>query len=143
MTIEVKRVDNGFQLQSSNGEEKISVGVHPKFQENTSGMRPMELLLSSLGSCLSIDLLNILYKQKIELDDFSVTLEGKREEEPPNAYKDIEIRVFCFGDVQISNVVIALEAVIDKYCSVFHSLNPSILFTVNLEFNDKEKVNLK
>ena len=143
MTIEVKRVDNGFQLESSNGSEVVEIGVHPKFQEGTSGMRPMELLLSSLGSCLSIDLLNILHKQKQELSDYKVVLEGEREEEPPNAYTKIEIRVLCIGDAQMSKLELALRAVIDKYCSVFHSLNPAISINVHLEHNGTERVTLR
>ena len=57
------------------------------------GMRPMEVLASSLAGCSSIDILNILYKQKQNVEDYSVELEGKRSDELPGVFTDIHLKI--------------------------------------------------
>ena len=44
------------------------------------GFRPMQLLLSALGTCSAIDMIAILKKQKQKIGRFKITVDGEREE---------------------------------------------------------------
>ncbi len=138
MKVKVKQVDQGFQLFSSNGSEEIHIGVSQEYQKGTKGLRPMELLLSGLGACLSIDILNLTKKMRIDLIDLNVSVNGVRDEEPPKAFNAINIEINCKGEVREEKIVSIINKVIDEHCSVIHSLNQSILLNVGVLINGEK-----
>ena len=139
MKVNVKQVDQGFQFSSTNGAEKIFIGVNEEYQENTKGLRPMELLLSSLGACLSIDILNLVRKKRIEIENLNIDVEGERDPEPPKAFKIIQIQVVCNGSVESKKLTDIVKKVMNQYCSVFHSLDKNIIIKVNLVLNNEQE----
>jgi putative redox protein len=139
MKVNVKQVDQDFQFSSTNGAEKIFIGVNEEYQENTKGLRPMELLLSGLGACLSIDVLNLVRKKRIDIEDFNIDVEGVRDSEPPKAFKTIQIKVLCNGSVESKKLADIIKKVMNQYCSVFHSLDKNISIKVYLVLNDEQE----
>lgn len=130
MKVNVNQLGHGFQLSSSNGSEEIYIGVNKEYQEDTQGLRPMELLLSSLGACLSIDILNFSKKMRLGIEDLKIEVDGIRDEEPPKAFTAIDINIAFKGDVKSEKIVQTIKKVIDQYCSVFHSLDKAIKINV-------------
>lgn len=61
------------------------VTVHTDAAEDiggsNAGVRPMELLLMGLASCSAIDVALILKKQRQDVRDFRISVEGERVEE--------------------------------------------------------------
>ena len=82
------------------------------------GARPMELLLSSLGGCAGIDVVGILAKQRQELDDLTVTVEGERGPGEPSLFSRIHVHFAASGQVDESALRRAVELSMEKYCSV-------------------------
>ena len=142
MKVKVQQVDQGFQLSSSNGSEEIHIGVSQEYQKDTKGLRPMELLLSGLGACLSIDILNLTKKMRIDLNGLNVSVNGDRDAEPPKAFNAINIEISCSGAIKEEKIVSVIKKVIDEHCSVIHSLNPSIELNVHVLVNGT-KINYK
>ena len=140
MKVKVQQVDQGFQLSSSNGSEEIQIGVSQEYQKDTKGLRQMELLLSGLGACLSIDILNLTKKMRIDLNGLNVSVNGVRDIEPPKAFNAINIEISCSGEIKEEKIVTVIKKVIDEHCSVIHSLNPAIHLNVHILVND-EKIN--
>lgn len=138
MKVNVKQVDRSFQLSSSNGAEQIYIGVSQEYQKNTLGLRPMELLLSSLGACISIDVINLVKKKRIDIEDLNVSLNGIRDHEPPKAFKAINIEVECNGSISSDKLIVIISKVLEDYCSVFHSLDKSIATNVLVRLNGLE-----
>ena len=82
MKINLKRIDNAFHLEASNESGKIvRTDASPAIGGGDKGIRPMEMLLASLGSCSSIDIIHLLKKQRQELKDINISIEAEREKE--------------------------------------------------------------
>ena len=111
MKVKVQQVDQGFQLSSSNGSEEIHIGVSQEYQKDTKGQRPMELLLSGLGACLSIDILNLTKKMRIDLNGLNVSVNGVRDIEPPKAFNAINIEISCSGEIKEEKIVTVIKKV--------------------------------
>lgn len=95
------------------------------------GLRPMELLLSALATCSAFDIVQILKKQRQEISDFSIEVNGHREKKGDvNPFQAIEM-IFSFTgeNLKEEKVKRAVELSVDKYCSVRASLHPDIRIT--------------
>ncbi|NPB06168.1 MAG: OsmC family protein [Aquificae bacterium] len=98
-----------------------------------NGFNPMELLLTSLGACTGVDVYVILKKKRQEVEDLKIEVRGKRREEHPRAFEEIELRYLVKGKVSEKAVEQAVRLSTEKYCSVLASLNPSIKLRVSWE----------
>lgn len=86
------------------------------------GFRPMQLLLSALGTCSAIDMIAILKKQKQTIQQFKITVEGEREEgKIPTLWKAITV-LFTIQGVDKDKAEKAAFLSMDKYCSVAETL---------------------
>lgn len=91
---------------------------------------PMDLLLSALGSCASVDAVLMMKKKRREILDFSVNVEGTRNEGVPAFFKEIELKFVIVSPNATEDEfakVVALS--VEKYCSVASSLKSKITFT--------------
>jgi putative redox protein len=85
-------------------------------------VRPMELVLMALGSCSVFDLNTILQKQRQEIEDIQVEVEGDRREEIPNIFTKIHIKFLLKGKIDELKAQKAAELAVKKYCSVHDML---------------------
>ncbi|OOG77059.1 OsmC family protein [Algoriphagus sp. A40] len=97
--------------------------------EHKHAQSPMDLLLSALGSCASVDAVLMMKKKRREILDFFVTVEGIRNDGVPAFFTDIELKFTIVSpnatEEEFSKVV-ALS--VEKYCSVASSLKSRITF---------------
>ncbi|GAX89730.1 OsmC family protein [Effusibacillus lacus] len=92
-----------------------------------SGSRPMELLLMGLGGCTGIDIVMILEKMRLNLEEFHMEIEGDRREEHPQKFTDIRIKYILKGEgLTRDKVERAIRLSEEKYCSASASLNARI-----------------
>jgi putative redox protein len=91
------------------------------------GPSPMDTLLLAAAGCTGADVVAILKKMKVELDEASVELAGERREEHPKRYVSLKY-VFRFAGqgLERSKAERAVSLSLEKYCGVLHSLNPDI-----------------
>lgn len=100
------------------------------------GMRPMQLLLASLGGCSSIDVISILTKQKQTIEDIKVEVYGERDEEQiPAVFKTIHVTFELTGDLDEDKVSKAVSLSMDKYCSVAKMLEKTAIITYDFTIN--------
>ncbi len=138
MKVELERIDDKFQFQAKTEDHAINIMANPNLcNQGSTGFRPMQLLLSSLASCLSIDVLNILYKQRAQIQTFKVEVDSQRANAIPAVFEQIELHFQITGQVEASRVQNAINLGVERYCSVYHSLSPNIKinskFTLNHE----------
>lgn len=82
------------------------------------GVGPMELLLAGLAGCTGYDVVLILEKKKLPLQDFRVVVRGKRADDYPMVYTEIEIEYLLWGEGLSSKAVEqAIQLSEEKYCS--------------------------
>lgn len=94
------------------------------------GMRPMEILLTSVAGCSSFDLVEILKKQKQELEDVTIQISGERKETGfVKPFETINMHFVLKGDIDEKKAGRAVSMAVEKYCSVAASLDPHIKIT--------------
>jgi putative redox protein len=124
LKVELKRVDSDFHFEAV-GSAGVTVNIDtvPSIGGHNAGARPMELMLMSLGSCSAIDVIEILKKQKQDIQGFNITIDGEREPDKiPSLFKEINIHYTLKGDIDERKVKRAIELSLDKYCSAAATL---------------------
>ena len=90
------------------------------------GTSPMELLLLGVAGCTGLDIVHILGKKRITLDQFEVRVRGKRADDFPKVYNEIEIEYILWAeDLSIKAVEQAIELSEEKYCSASAMMSKS------------------
>jgi putative redox protein len=106
---------------------KHSVVISRQDEENSVGMKPSDLLLVALGSCTSIDMVNILNKKRQRLTGLEIELSGEQDPDPPWAFRKIGITYIVRGrGLSEKAVADAIGLAEEKYCSVKASLDKSV-----------------
>ena len=83
------------------------------------GVSPMELLLVGLAGCTGVDIVDILEKKRQPMTAFKVNVRGKRSEDHPKIYKEIEVTYLIWGEgIDPKAVERAIQLSEEKYCSV-------------------------
>jgi putative redox protein len=137
MKIILTRTNDKLAFKATNSEGICTeIDANPTIGGEGLGMRPMELLISSMASCASIDVLLILKKKRISLSYFVVEIIGKRKNEIPSPFEEISLN-FKIGENDPKEIVEkAVQLSIEKYCSVSASLNQEIKISWKVEFNN-------
>ncbi|HDD59631.1 MAG: osmotically inducible protein OsmC [Thermoplasmata archaeon] len=101
-----------------------------KFGGYMAGIRPMEALLVSLGSCTGMDVAAILGKMGVEYSSFEIEIKGERAEEHPKVYTRIHLKyIFRGKDLPIDKLKRAVELSQTRYCSVTAMLSKAAEIT--------------
>jgi len=100
------------------GKNQTGGSVQMGTNDEQSGISPMELLLLGVAGCTGIDIVHILGKKRITLDQFEVHVRGKRSDDYPMVYNEIEIKYLLWAnDLSTKAVEQAIELSEGKYCS--------------------------
>jgi putative redox protein len=79
MKIVINRINQAVHLKAVNESgQYIDMDGSPGIGGEELGMRPMEVLLSSLAGCSSMDVLSILKKMREDIQDYQVEITGER-----------------------------------------------------------------
>jgi putative redox protein len=120
MKINIKQLNHAFHMEAKNEDGNvIHMDGSPDIGGEGKGMRPMQLLLTAVGGCSSIDVILILKKQKQEIESFEVEVEGEKEKvEDYSIFKNIVLHFKIKGKVDFEKAERAVKLSMDKYCSV-------------------------
>jgi len=122
--IELSRVkgDFGFEAKDENG-HTVRMDSSPESGGWDFGVRPMQILLMGLAGCSAIDVIAILKKQRQEVKDYKMVVNGEREKgKEPSLWQHIDVEFHLYGNIDEDKASKAVELSIDKYCSVAATL---------------------
>ena len=126
MKIFLKRIDDAFHFEAKNEDgRRVDIDAEAKIGGHNQGVRPMQMLLMALAGCSAIDIVSILKKQRQQIDDFQIEVEGEREnikEEAAKVFTDIKIHFQLTGSIVPEKAKRAVKLSVDKYCSVEKTL---------------------
>lgn len=106
---------------------KHSVVLSKQDEDNAVGMRPSELLLVALASCTAIDIVNILSKKRLQLEELEIVVKGDQHPDPPWPYQNIKLTYKLRGKgLSETACSRAIELSDSKYCSVAASLRSEV-----------------
>ena len=128
MKVELKRVDQNFHFQGfGSSEVPVNIDGSTDIGGNNSGARPMELILMGLGTCGAMDIISILKKQKQDLQDLKIEVDGERDyDKTPAVFTNIKINFIFTGNLDRTKVEKAVNLSMEKYCSVSAMLEKTV-----------------
>lgn len=99
-----------------------------------TGMGPVDMLLSALATCASMDVVGILKKQRTPVSSLEVEVIGARAQATPAQLTHALLRFRISGaGIEREQALKAIELSVTKYCSVRDSLDTSIPVEWELE----------
>ncbi len=108
-------------------------------QKNGIGVSPSQMLLVALGSCSSVDVVEILKKKRMKLTLLEVTTSGEQDPEPPWAYRKIHVKYRIGGEGLTDKAVAqAISLSQEKYCSVAATVRGVAQITTEYEIVTSE-----
>lgn len=132
MTVYLERKNN-LHIESHNGAEN-RVDIDGQKETAGKGMRPMELLLSSLASCSSMTLISMLEKQGVAVHEFRVEASGQREKKGASTpFSRIHLHYLIKGSVNEGKLAVLVKLAAEKYCSVAATLSSDVAITHEVE----------
>lgn len=97
---------------------------------NNTGLRPMELLLIGMGGCSGMDIVSILKKKREIVTDVEINVNGKKAEDYPQKFTDIDVEFVVKGrNLSDEAVKRAVQLSMDRYCSVKATLEGTAKIT--------------
>ena len=100
-----------------------------------AGFSPKALLLTGLGACSGIDVVEVLEKMRVPFADLSIEVEAEQTEEHPRVFRDIHIRYLIRTEEDNrQKVKKAIDLSLEKYCGVAAMLgkNSKIDYTITI-----------
>ena len=119
----------------------IMSGSWPKDDDDAwqewKATKPSDLLLLSLASCSAYDVVMILGRQRQNLVDLYVRVQGQQAPEPPYQFTDIHLHYTVEGlGLDEKKVARAIELSETKYCSVAATVRGVAKLTHSFEIID-------
>jgi putative redox protein len=139
MKVTIQRI-NGTALVGRGGSNHWVVMDGPEdFGGFSAGTRPMEMILIGLAGCSAMDVLSILQKKRVRLDDFSMRVEAERAEEHPKVFTKIHLHyVFTGSNIKPRDVERSIELSQDKYCGASAMLRKAAEISHDYEIKEPE-----
>lgn len=136
MKLELTRIEEPYVFQVKNEDGlTFTMDASETIGGKKKGMRPMELLASSLAGCASIDITRILSKKRIPTERFSISIEARRSTDSPSPFEWIQLNIFVDETLDQEEVKKVVELTLNKYCSVSASLDKAI--SIRYSINDQ------
>ena len=100
--------------------QKLAIDSSEEFGGTNSGLRPKALMLSALAGCSGLDVVSLLKKMKVGLDDFKIITTGELTDEHPKYYHTVKVDYHFYGkDLNEKKINKAVNLSIERYCGVF------------------------
>ncbi len=129
--------NRGLQFVGTSGSgHGIVVDTAPEYGGLGAGPSNTELVMIGLCGCTGMDVVSILRKKRIEIDDFEVEADAEVEPGPPKYLSRIEVVYRIWGPAITETALEqAIELSTEKYCSVSNTLKGRAKISYRYEIN--------
>lgn len=104
------------------------------------GISPMQMLLLGLGGCASVDVVEILRKQRQRFSDVEVHISGERGPVAPRPWEQIHMHFVVSGSgLDPAKVGRAVDLSVEKYCGAYATLSGVATITHDFEVLTDER----
>jgi putative redox protein len=108
-----------MQFEATVSGHKLIMDATPDSGGEDKGPRPKQLMLASLAGCTGMDVVSILKKMQVELDEFNIEIEAGLTEEHPKYYDKMHI-IYKFKGKNLDPEKLkkAVDLSQERYCGV-------------------------
>jgi putative redox protein len=118
MEARIKYLENAAFVGTTGSGHGVVIDGPPDIGGKNLGMRPMELMLMSVGACSAVDVVHILRKGRHAVADVQVEVKGERADTDPKVFTKIHLHFVVAGQGLTDPVVArAVQLSAEKYCS--------------------------
>jgi putative redox protein len=118
MEARIKWVENAAFVGTTGSGHGVVIDGPPDIGGRNLGMRPMELMLLSVGACSAVDVVHILKKGRQDVADVQVEVKGERTDTDPKVFTKIHLHFVVAGrGLTRERVERAVQLSAEKYCS--------------------------
>jgi putative redox protein len=129
----------GMSFESEVNGHKIILDASTEGGGENKGPRPKLLMLTALGGCTGMDVISILRKMRVEVEDFKVVVEGDvTEEHPKYFYKMHVIYEFTGKNLPLDKLQKAVSLSEERYCGVSALYKKAIELTTEIKITDSK-----
>lgn len=126
----------GLTFESDNPSGKfITMDTDVEGKER-KGLSPKAMMLSSLAGCSALDVISILDKMKVEIDDFKIDVSGELTEEHPKYYHSVVVDYHFYGsNMDKKKCDRAVQLSVEKYCGVMEMFRRFANIETNIHYH--------
>ena len=119
---------SGYSLLIDNPEEEGGQGI---------SYRPKALMLSSLAGCSGLDVVSLLKKMRVNVDDFKIVVTGELTEEHPKFYHKGLVEYHFYGkELHEEKINKAVDLSVEKYCGVMEMFRQFADMTIAIHLHE-------
>lgn len=129
---------NNLQFESDNPSgHTVIMDTSIENGGQNSGLAPKAMMLSSLAGCSGLDVIMILDKMKVKVDDFKIITTGSLTEEHPKYYHTVHVVYQFFGtDLPQDKIKKAVDLSVEKYCGVMEMFRKFAKVSIEIQYID-------
>ena len=121
-----------FECISPNGVKTV-LGTST---ENNKIASPKAMMLSSLAVCSGLDIVAILGKMRVELDNFKINTVASLTEEHPKYFDEVKVQYQFFGkDLDKEKIEKAVNLSVTRYCGVMEMFRGFSKLKTEIKYN--------
>ena len=121
-----------FEVQTGSGHKLVMDTPQPTGDDN--GPRPPELLLSGVGACSCMDVVETMEERGQKLESLKCEVRGDRPKEYPMGITDLHLHYIAKGDIDPAIFKACLQESMNLYCGC--ALSMKAAKHVTYELND-------
>lgn len=100
-----------------------------------SGLAPKAMMLSSLAGCSGLDVISVLNKMKVTVNDLKIIVTGELTEEHPKYYHSVQVVYQFFGkELPQDKLKKAVDLSVEKYCGVMEMFRKFAEVTIEIDY---------
>ncbi len=135
----ITRWKGKMQFESDNPNNKtFLMDTSPEYGGQNSGLAPKALMLSALAGCTGLDVVSLLQKMKVELNDFKINTFGELTKENPKYYHTVLLEYHFYGkELNEKKIKKAVDLSIEKYCGVLEMFRKFANVKTTIHYHQK------
>jgi putative redox protein len=116
----------------------LTMDASEEFGGTNSGLAPKAMMLSSLAGCSGLDVVSVLNKMKVTIDNFKMEVEGELTDEHPKYYHTVTVDYHFYGtDLNENKINKAVNLSVEKYCGVMEMFRQFAKVKTAIHFHNK------
>lgn len=138
--VSMKRLNDAMLVEATNDTgATLRLDGSPDIGGVNGGFSPMQALVAAAGGCSVIDIVMILNKQKLTIQDLTVEIDAQREQmKGYTEFSAIHLRYHLIGDIPQERAERAMKLSVETYCSVLKTLEKTAEITAEIEVTQPE-----
>lgn len=126
-----------FESDNPSG-KTVVMDTNVEGSDTRFGLSPKAMMLSAIAGCSGIDIVPLLDKMRVVIDDFKMVIKGELTDEHPKYYHRVNVDYHFYGkDLNEKKINKAVDLSVEKYCGVMEMFRRFAEIKTNIHIHNK------